>query len=336
MDHHYPRRAVLRMAAGATTAIAAPSAIATGAHAAAPGAMSRVALVATQDRVAGARAAINLLQPAGLAGKSIFIKPNFNTADPAPAATDPDLLEALVQELQRAGGGPITIGDRSGMANTRAAMETKGVFDLADQYGINPVVLDELNADQWRMFAADGTHWRRGFAVATPALDAGAVVSTCCLKTHRFGGHVTLSLKNSVGLVAKQVPGTGYDYMTELHNSPHQRRMIAEVNAAYQPALIVLDAVEAFVSGGPDIGARVTPGIVLAGTDRVAVDAVGIAILRTYGTTDAISGGSIWETEQIARAVELGLGAPGAAQIEIVTGDAAGRKAADSIRPALA
>jgi len=55
------------------------------------------------------------------------------------------------------------------------------------------------------------------------------LVQTCCLKTHRFGGHFTLSLKNSVGLAAKRVPEDSYNYMSELHGSPHQRRMIAEI-----------------------------------------------------------------------------------------------------------
>ena len=81
---------------------------------------------------------------------------------------------------------------------------------------------------------------------------AGGVVQTCCLKTHRYGGHFTLSLKNSVGLAAKTVPGNGHDFMRELHTSPHQRRMIAEINAGYRPDLVVLDGVEAFVTGGPD------------------------------------------------------------------------------------
>lgn len=336
MDRKVERRDVLRMAARAASAAFVPSIIPLSARAAAPDTVSKVVLVATEDRVAGMRAAINLLQPAGIKGQSVFLKPNFNTADPAPAATDADLLEALVQELQQAGSGPITIGDRSGMANTRAAMETKGIFDLADRYGITPVVLDELHGDQWHMFAAEGTHWRRGFGFAGPALDAGAVVTTCCLKTHRFGGHFTLSLKNSVGLVAKQVPGSAYNYMNELHDSPNQRLMIAEVNAAYRPALILLDGVEAFLSGGPDIGARAKPGIILAGTDRVAVDAVGVAILRALGTTDAVAEGSIWELDQIRRAVELGLGAASPEQIEIVTPDAASRKIADNLREALA
>ena len=56
----------------------------------------------------------------------------------------------------------------------------------------------------------EGTHWKKGFAFARPVLESGAIVNTCCLKTHSFGGHFTLSLKNSVGMVAKYVPGDSF------------------------------------------------------------------------------------------------------------------------------
>jgi uncharacterized protein (DUF362 family) len=153
-------------------------------------------------------------------------------------------------------------------------------------------------------------------------LEAESVVQTCNLKTHRYGGHFTLSLKNSVGLAARTVKGGGYNYMSELHSSPYQRLMIAEINTAYAPALIVMDGVEAFVDGGPDRGKQVASEVVLAGTDRVAMDAVGVAILRMFGTTPEVSRGRIFEQEQIARAVELGLGVDSPGKIEIVTGDA--------------
>ena len=151
-------------------------------------------------------------------------------------------------------------------------------------------------------------------------LDAGAVVNTCCLKTHRFGGHFTLSLKNTIGMVAKYMPGDEYNYMTELHAS----------------ALVLLDGVQALTDGGPDTGTLASPGIILAGTDRVAVDAVGVAILRSLGTTEEVSRGSIWDLEQLRRAVELGLGAAGPEQVELVTADAASEKAADEVRGLLA
>ena len=67
-------------------------------------------------------------------------------------------------------------------------------------------------------------------------------------------------------------------------------------------------AVEAFVRGEPGTGTSAATGIVLAGTDRVALDAVGVAVLRLFGTTDEVSRGRVFEQAQIARAVELGLG----------------------------
>ncbi len=123
--------------------------------------------------------------------------------------------------------------------------------------------------------------------------------------------------------------------MEELHNSAHQRRMIAEINLAYQPDLIVLDGVEAFVDGGPARGRSVASEVVLAGTDRVAMDAVGVALLRYFGTTPAVAAGAIFQQEQIARAVELGLGVGGPEEIELVTDDPESAAFAAQIREVL-
>ena len=294
--------------------------------------VGRVALVRTTDRAEGARRALELLGINPVEGKSVFLKPNFNSADPAPGSTDGELLRALVEELLQMGADRLTIGDRSGMGDTRWVMQTKGAFELADEFGMDAVVFDDLSADDWLAPAApEGSHWRRGFRVARPVLEAQDVVQTCNLKTHRFGGHFTLSLKNSVGLVAKSVPGEGYNYMTELHNSVNQRRMIAEINAAYPPALVVLDGVEAFLNGGPDVGKKVEAGVILAGADRGAIDAVAVAILRDLGTTANVRRGPVFQQEQIARAVELGLGAPGPEAVTILTENTDGQSYADRL-----
>jgi uncharacterized protein (DUF362 family) len=219
------------------------------------------------------------------------------------------------------GASKITVGDRSGMGETIQVMQSLGVFKLAKELGFDTLVLDELRAGDWVRINPPSNHWKQGFPFAKPCLESGALVQTCCLKTHRYGGHFTMSLKNSVGMVAKLVPGEGYNYMNELHSSPDQRIMTAEINSAYQPALVVLDGVEAFVDGGPDKGKLVRPGVVLAGSDRVAIDAVGVAILRYFGTTPEVANGPIFRLEQIARAIELGLGASSPDQIELVTDD---------------
>jgi uncharacterized protein (DUF362 family) len=58
--------------------------------------------------------------------------------------------------------------------------------------------------------------------------------------------------------------------------------------------------------------------VIIAGTDRVAIDAVGLAVLKSLGANPQIMNTKIFKQEQIARAVELGLGVAGSDQIEIV------------------
>src|SRR5262249_25585768 len=247
-----------------------------------------------------------------------------------------DTLAAIVRSLKGMGSGPITIGDRSGMGNTREVMQQKNAFTLGKELGANVIVFDDLKTDDWELIQQSDMHWQQGFAVPRVVRKAGAIVQTCNLKTHRFGGHFTLSLKNSVGLAAKYVPGNPYNFMRELHSSADQRRMIAEINTAYHPDLIVLDGVQAFVNGGPEQGKLVESNVVLAGTDRVAIDAVGVALLRHFGTTPEVSRGAIFDQEQIARAVQLKIGVSSPKQIELVTGDKESADYAQQIRDLLA
>lgn len=298
-------------------------------------ATARVTFVKTRDRAVGVRRALEMLELDSAAGKDLFLKPNFNSHHGGPGSTHNDTLAALVEHFRAKGAGRITVGDRSGMGDTRRVMERKETFRMGDELGFDTVVFDELDEADWMVVNPPGSHWRQGFALPLPVMEADGVVQACCLKTHQFGGHFTLSLKNSVGLAAKRVPGDPWDYMKELHGSPDQRQMIAEINAEYVPDLVLLDGVEAFVDGGPHEGRRVESEVVLASSDRVALDAVGVAILRYFGTTPEVSRGAVFEQEQIARAVELGLGVGGPEAIELVTGDAESRAYADRVREVL-
>jgi uncharacterized protein (DUF362 family) len=115
------------------------------------------------------------------------------------------------------------------------------------------------------------------------------------------------------------------------------RRMIAELNAGYKPQLIVLDGVAAFTDGGPSRGELKQGNVMIAGDDRVAVDAVGLAVLKELGANQAIMGRPIFRQEQIMGAVELGLGAGGPDAIEVVTSaDAESRAYAAKLRAILA
>lgn len=299
----------------------------------APTGKSRVLLIKTDNRVDGVRKAFAFFKgPNPFQGKKVLIKPNFNTSDETPGSTHNDTLKEILEELRKAGAGKLTIGDRSGPEPTEQVFDKKGVRRLAANYEADLLNFDELGPEGYVKVVPPGSHWQDGFLVARPVIEAEAIISTCCLKTHGFGGVFTMSLKNSVGVV----PRKGHTYMRELHSSPHQRRMIAEINYAYKPAFIILDGLVAFVDQGPMTGPRQEANVFLAGVDRVAVDAVAVAILKELGSNEAIMKPKVFEQGQIARAVELGLGVSSPEDIIIETLDAASADYAAKILPLLA
>jgi uncharacterized protein (DUF362 family) len=291
--------------------------------------MSKVAIVRTANRKQGVTDVIRLLNVAAPRGKDVVIKPNFNSADPTPGSTHTDTLRQLMAELLERDARSLTIGERSGPPVTRKVMEDKGVFDLAREMKASIVNFEELADSDWVAVQPVGSHWASQLYVPRLMAQAPYLVSTCCLKTHGFGGVYSMSIKLAVGTTPKRL-------MREMHGSADMRRMIAEINTGFRPNLIVMDGVEAFVDGGPSEGKRVAANVFVGGTDRVAVDAVGVAILKELGSNAAIMDRKIFAQEQLQRAVELGLGVTGPEQIELVTGDQPSREFAARIKARLA
>jgi uncharacterized protein (DUF362 family) len=290
---------------------------------------SRVALVRTTDRKRGVSQALRLLGMPPVDGKRVVVKPNFNSADDTPASTHNDTLTQIVSELRERGARSITLGESSGPPQTRGVMERKGIFDLASDMRFDIVDFEQIGDRDWVSFPAAGTHWPLGFALPRLIVDSEYTVTTCCLKTHGAGGVFTMSLKLAVGMTPKPIRRT-------MHASPDMRRMIAELSTGYKPDLIVLDGIVAFTDGGPSRGELKPANVMIAGDDRVAVDAVGLAMLKSLGANQAIMGRKIFEQEQMARAVELRIGVTGPEGIDIVTADAESRAVADGLRTILA
>ena len=57
--------------------------------------------------------------------------------------------------------------------------------------------------------------------------------------------------------------------------------MIAEINSQLQSGLCFNGRIKAFVTGDPDQGTLVEPNLLLGSRDRVAIDAVGVAVLKS-------------------------------------------------------
>jgi uncharacterized protein (DUF362 family) len=290
---------------------------------------TRVSLIKTRDRAEGIGRAVDLLKINSIKGKDVLLKPNFNTADPCPGSTHNDTLSSLIFHLQTMGARSVTLGERSGPPDTADVMKEKGVYELCKKLDIPIINFEDLPTTEWIRIQPPGSHWRNGVLVARPVVVSPCVVTTCCLKTHGYGGVFTMSLKLSVGVTHKK-------NMTELHSSIlSMRKMIAEINTAYRPALVVLDGIDVFVDKGPSHGPIKQGNVILAGTDRIAIDAVGIAVLKELGSNKAIMNKKIFEQEQISRAVELGLGVSRPENIEIVTDDEAGRQYAERLKGVL-
>jgi len=300
----------------------------------------KVSLVKSENREHGIRTAVELLGQAKWPFREahVVLKPNFNSDDLFPGSTHNDTLRALVGLLRELGAARITIADRSGGSwVTEEVVANKGIPELTEELEVELVITDAQPAETWVHVDVPDGHWMRGVEIPKLFVNAEAIVQTCCLKTHRFGGHFTMSLKNAVGVIAKDSFFDDYGYMSEMHGSPHIRKMIAEINQLYTPDLIVMDAIDAFVQGGPATGVLEHPGLILASTDRIALDAVGVAILRTYDTTSEVAEGRIFDLDQIRRAAELGIGVDSAKQIELVAADSPGsRDAARAVYEVLA
>ena len=280
--------------------------------------LSKVAFVKTEDRGKGVKSSISTLGLNPAKDKDVLIKPNYNTADPTPGSTHNDTLMALVDEIWDMGAKSISLGERS-YPSTQEVMNKKGIIPLLKQKDVHIVNFDDLGEKDWVEFKPKHSHWKNGFRIARPILETECLISTCCLKTHQFGGVFTLSLKLHVGVVPTF--RHGYQYMGDLHQSPYQQEMIAEINEPFSPDLIVLDGIDAFTDGGPATGKRAKGNIFLASNDRVAIDAVGVAVLKTIGSNEAIMQRKIFDQRQIARAVELDIGVSSPSEIEIISAD---------------
>ncbi len=295
-----------------------------------------VAIVKTLDRGSGFRKAIELLGGTNCEGKNVYLKCSYNSPDPYPATTHPEALRAAVEVLKEKGASKIILLERSGMGASRDVLERLRSFDLIRNLGIDFLPLEELSAGEWRRMDLPGSHWTNGVEIPAFLAQKPCILQVSNLKTHRFGGQFSASLKNSVGLTAKySALNAQLNYMHELHASEHQCEMIAEINQLYSPDLVLMDAIQIFIKGGPESGELAHPGIIAASRDRVALDAVGLALLRQFGAGAPLNRGAIIEQKQLKRAVDLGLGIKSVKEIDLLTRDKESRSVADQIENVL-
>jgi uncharacterized protein (DUF362 family) len=163
-----------------------------------------VSLIRTSERATGIKRAVDILGINSVKGQDVLLKPNFNTADPFPGSTHNDTLMHLVLHLQSKGAKSITLGERSGPPDTADVLKEKGIYDLCKKLSVGLINFEELPPQDWVRIKPGQSHWMNGFDVAKPVLHSKCIVTTCCLKTHGYGGVFTMSLKLSMGFASKR------------------------------------------------------------------------------------------------------------------------------------
>lgn len=197
--------------------------------------------------------------------RPILIKPNYIVAKHPSTGmtTDSRVVEGVVKYLKDHGIDDITIGEGSGWAETFEAFKVAEIDKVANKYNVRMV---DLNKDRFVEVCPPNPLALKRVLVAETAIKS-CIISVPKLKVHRLT-LVTLGIKNMMGALASK----GSMHNGRLHEN------IADLASVLKPSLTVIDGIIAGEGSEID-GSPVKMDLVIAGTDPVAVDAVGAAVM---------------------------------------------------------
>jgi uncharacterized protein (DUF362 family) len=200
--------------------------------------------------------------------KTVLLKPNLVGLDPLGVMnTHPAVIAAARECFLRLGASHVYIGDGPAMdRDTEAIIESVRLREYAGK--LKGVFVD-LNVDDVEKVALQ-THASRLNELQLPKTVLGVdfLVSMPKLKTHHWAG-VTLSLKNMFGVV----PGSCYGWPKNVLHWAGIDRAILDVAAVTRPDFAIVDGIVGMEGNGPIQGAPKASGVLVFGTDPVAVDA---------------------------------------------------------------
>ena len=201
-------------------------------------------------------------------GKTVLLKPNLVGLDPLGVMkTHPAVIAATRECFLRLGASQVFIGDGPAMdRDTEAIVESVRLRDFTGPLASTFV---DLNVDDVQRVTLK-THASRLKELYLPktALGVDFLVSMPKLKTHHWAG-VTLSLKNMFGIV----PGSCYGWPKNVLHWAGIDRAILDVNAAARPDFAIVDGIVGMEGNGPIQGTPKASGVLVFGSDPVAVDA---------------------------------------------------------------
>jgi len=205
-------------------------------------------------------------------GERVLIKPNLLAGDHPDKAvtTHPSVVAGMVRLVKEAGGVPY-IGDSPCIVKFESVRGPTGMVEVAEKYGATLVGL----TSPVDIAVPNGVIMKR-LIVAREALDADVVICLSKLKTHGYTAF-TGAVKNMFGVVPGLLKS---DYHLRMPRVDDFAKMLLDVYAAVPARLHVMDAVWTMEGQkGPRAGRPKHVGLLIAGSDGIAVDAVACAIV---------------------------------------------------------
>ena len=204
-------------------------------------------------------------------GDCVVVKPNLvNGARPDTAiTTHPSVVVPLVHLAKEAGAGRVVVAENMmWAASARRVFERSGMGEAVRGAGAEVVYLDE---DEQVEVNVKGGKLLRKIKLAKTVLDADVFISVPKMKTANYFGLSVM--KNLFGLFS-------IDVRLNLHKSdPVMAMGIMDLLRVVRPKLTIVDGILAGEGNGPVLVDPLRMGVVIAGLDPVAVEAVTAACM---------------------------------------------------------
>jgi len=211
----------------------------------------------------------NAVMDANMRGKrKVFIKPNMSHPEYVPGVvTDPVMLGQLVG-LLRDSVEEVTVGESNGFNYPcTSAFRNTGIEEAVKAAGGTVINLSEDKLVKVKFRGCDCP--LKGLILPQTVLEADAVVDVALMKTHEFT-MLSGAIKNLFGCVPDNRRIFLHPYLKEVFHALYR---------ILNPELVIMDARVALEGNGPTKGDPVRMGLVLTGSDALAVDLVASRIM---------------------------------------------------------
>jgi len=210
-----------------------------------------------------------------VAGRRVVLKPNFVEFDPGSVInTNPVLIAATLEAFRSLGAADVVVAEGPGhRRDTEYIVTASGLYDALRDTGARYI---DLNGDAVRAVVtkAQYTGLDRLYLPETVA-SADLLVSMPKLKMHHWAG-VTLSMKNLFGIM----PGSVYGWPKNVLHVRGIHQSIMDINASLPVERFnIVDGIVGMEGNGPIQGTARHSGVVVFGSDPVAVDSTAARLM---------------------------------------------------------